>query len=125
MPEASISTGVGANKTLIIEDDPTVGRLIERMLQGQSTVARVDSANEAVRLLATERFDVVVCDLQIPGMSGTALLSYARERLPEARRVLMTAGIPPDAAKVLCHAVLTKPFTRGALLEAAGMSSEG
>ncbi|TME70342.1 MAG: response regulator, partial [Chloroflexi bacterium] len=63
--------GDAVKTLLVVEDDPVQQRYIEDLMTAAdvSTVA-VSSGDEALELLARERFDCVVLDLGLPGMSG-------------------------------------------------------
>jgi CheY-like chemotaxis protein len=75
------------------------------------------------RLLDGERFDLVLCDVTMPHLSGLELLERLRERRPESadRLVLITGGpVSPEAQSSLeaCAAPrLSKPFEATALRE--------
>ena len=81
--------------------------------------ARVDEAEtgfEALRVLATKSFDVVVVDVNMPGINGLELLSFMQKspRQQGARRILIsTQAEGPDTvrgAELGANAFLRKPF---------------
>jgi DNA-binding NtrC family response regulator len=88
-------------RVLVIDDDPRLGRLTARMLEREHEVAAVTSAREAlVRIGAGESFDLVLCDVMMPELTGVDF----HERLPLIaphlldRVVYMTGGVfTPDA----------------------------
>jgi two-component system alkaline phosphatase synthesis response regulator PhoP len=75
-------------KALVVEDDPDIVELIAYYLKAEdfSTVAWADG-RRALEQLRTEKFDVVILDLQLPGMDG---LSLCREIRGDKR----TSGLP-------------------------------
>lgn len=75
-------------RALVVEDDPDIVELIAHYLkaEGFSTVAS-DDGRRALERLRTETFDVVILDLQLPGMDG---LSLCREIRGDKR----TSGLP-------------------------------
>lgn len=65
---------------LLVDDDSKVLSLLERALaSGSVRVRSVSTGAEALSLLATEAFDAVVSDIQMPGISGLKLLRAVRE----------------------------------------------
>jgi CheY-like chemotaxis protein len=58
-------------RVLVIEDDPKFGGLIGRVLAPPHEVLVLTRAQEALgRIARGERFDLILCDLMLPGMSG-------------------------------------------------------
>jgi len=88
----------GLLRVLLVDDDPDMRSLLEIMLSEDGRFAVVGHASdgaEAVRLGITRRPDVVVLDLQMPGMDGLTALPLLRERLPAARIVVVSAFPDP------------------------------
>jgi DNA-binding NtrC family response regulator len=70
-----------AARALIADDDPQLLRALARILRDAGLqVQTADSCREALELVASESFDVIVTDLFMPDMSGTEILAMARER---------------------------------------------
>jgi two-component system response regulator GlrR len=84
-------------------------------------VSAVDSAESALARVATERPDLVLSDVRLPGRDGLALFDELRARHPALPVILLTAhGTIPDAVAATARGVfgyLTKPFDSQALLE--------
>jgi two-component system response regulator AtoC len=74
---------------LVIDDDLEVNRSLERVLQtlGYSTTTAL-SGEEGLSLLNSRVFDLVLCDLKLPGTSGLDVLSEHARKVPI---ILMTA----------------------------------
>jgi response regulator RpfG family c-di-GMP phosphodiesterase len=78
-------------RILLVEDEPMLRRAIGRVLSDATCVIEyAERAEPALELLAERRFDILVTDLHMPGMSGLDLLRRAREITPETRRVLLS-----------------------------------
>ena len=75
---------------LCVDDEPRVFQAMQRQLAPEFEVVGTDSAPEALAWLADASFDVIVSDMRMPGMDGTALLSGARAVRPDTARVLLT-----------------------------------
>lgn len=86
-------------RILCVDDEPRVLETIARVLRGRYTV--VTALGAAVALAELERdqgFAVIVSDVRMPGMDGIAFLARARERAPDAVRVLLTGHAELEAA---------------------------
>lgn len=74
---------------LIIDDDPEVNRSLELVLQTLGyTTATASSGDDGLSLIAQSSFDLVLCDLKLPGISGLDVLKEASQKVPI---ILMTA----------------------------------
>jgi CheY-like chemotaxis protein len=71
---------VGISKVLVVDDDPSIRRLVCDVLQayGYSTVAAEDGF-AALRMVQSEQPDCVVLDVMMPGLDGHAVLTRIRE----------------------------------------------
>ncbi|WP_375398633.1 PAS domain-containing protein [uncultured Sphingomonas sp.] len=108
-----------AGHVLVVDDERLVRMAIADMLENLGyRTTEVSDAGEAERLLANgERFDLVVTDHLMPGMSGAELASTIRQRWPRLPVLILSGyadveGIPPDLPR------LTKPFREPELAEA-------
>ena len=77
---------------LIVDDEPASRELLDIILSeaGYGTVCVAGGA-EALDRLADRRFDVVVSDLQMPGMDGLELTQEIRRRSPQMEVLILTA----------------------------------
>ncbi len=112
-------------RVLIVDDDADLLRLLAmRLAAAGYRVASAESAEEALRLLNTERPQLVISDVQLPGADGLALFERIRERHPALPVILLTAhGTIPDAVEATARGVftyLTKPFDGKLLLQKVG-----
>ncbi len=92
---------------LIAEDDASVRTSLEQVFSilGYS-VRTVTNGLQAVAALREQVPDILLCDLNMPGMSGYELLSIVNRRFPDIRAVAMSGaflgevvagGVPADA----------------------------
>lgn len=93
------------------------------------TVTTSTSALEAAALIEGESFDVIVSDLRMPAMDGIAFLTVARNKLPEARRMLVSGYADLDSAisainRVGVDRLLTKPWNSNELVGAVRAAAE-
>jgi signal transduction histidine kinase/CheY-like chemotaxis protein len=93
------ATVVRRGRILVVDDEPFVANVLRRTLH-EHDVTVVESAEAALASLAAgERYDVVLSELLMPGMSGIDLYrELARRDAALARRVVFVAGGPLDAA---------------------------
>jgi len=85
--------GKGAARILVVDDEAEMRRLIADYLRDMEHYAVADAASgfEALGLLAKQPFDLILSDINMPGMRGFELLDIVRERFPSMKRVLITA----------------------------------
>lgn len=102
---------------LVVDDDPTIGDLIQEVLeQAGYGVQRAYSGTEALLVLEHRRPDLVLLDLMLPGLSGEALLPRL-EGLPVI--VVSAKAAVNDKVNLLLGGAadyLTKPFDTQELL---------
>jgi len=109
-------------RILVVDDEPRMGKALQRLLAPAHEVTTAQSAREALDLVSGgARFDVILCDLMMPGMSGMALHAELGRAAPElaARMVFMTGGAYTAEAQRFLEQVpnrrLEKPFRPEAL----------
>ncbi|HIK53910.1 MAG TPA: response regulator [Synechococcales cyanobacterium M55_K2018_004] len=72
----------GWGSVLVVDDDPALRLLITRQLRGEvEQVIAVASGQEALALLATQSFDLMLLDLIMPGLSGYQVLETLKNNL--------------------------------------------
>lgn len=81
-------------RVLVIDDEQMVASSLARMLGSRYAVKAVDGGREALDLLASEpAFDVILCDLMMPEMSGMDFFAEVQRRFPHlAPRVIFLTG---------------------------------
>ena len=110
------------SRILMIDDEPAVGRSIRLLLAPDHEVINVTRALDGLaRLDAGEHFDLILCDVMMPEMSGIELYEQLERRFPAylQRIVFMTGGAftsqARDALEQLGAPRLEKPFSEAAL----------
>lgn len=110
-------------QVLIVEDETALGQVLLEEIGRYHDVMVADRADLALELLAKRRFDVVLCDLRMPGMSGEALYASVREQNPtqaEAFIFMSGIGFVPEVERFLAASgrpLLHKPFAPSRALE--------
>jgi DNA-binding NtrC family response regulator len=113
---------------LVVDDQPPVREFLVRWLgpAGYET-AQAPDAEAALSLLAERSFDVVLCDVQMPGRGGLWLVDQLRDKFPGVAIVLATGDstVPPVVSMqsgVVDYVV--KPFVRERVLDAVSRAVE-
>ncbi|MBN1865966.1 response regulator [Candidatus Sumerlaeota bacterium] len=102
-------------RILVVEDEAVVRDLLSEILTQQGhKVATAGDGSEALDLLRKNSFDMVLSDLQMPGLSGLDLISSIKSRQPTLP-VVVVSGYPAlnkaiDAMKAGATDFITKPF---------------
>ncbi|WP_447874776.1 two-component system response regulator GlrR [Serratia fonticola] len=108
---------------LLVDDDPSLLKLLGMRLTSEGFhVTTAESGQEALRLLAREKIDLVISDLRMDEMDGMALFAEIQKYQPGMPVIILTAhGSIPDAVAATQQGVfsfLTKPVDRDALYKA-------
>ena len=107
---------------LLVDDDADLLRLLSMRLKAAGhRVSCAASAEAALAQLALERPQLVISDVQLPGLDGLTLFDRIHASHPSLPVILLTAhGTIPDAVEATARGVfsyLTKPFDGKALLQ--------
>jgi PAS domain S-box-containing protein len=109
-------------RILVVDDEPMVCRSVSRILSGAHEVVISSGAREALgRLGAGEHFDLILCDLMMPEMTGMDLYERLRSDWPDAatRIAFLTGGAFTSVARTFLEKVsrpcIEKPFEPQAL----------
>ncbi|KPK53338.1 MAG: hypothetical protein AMJ63_06680 [Myxococcales bacterium SG8_38_1] len=108
---------------LIVDDSSAVRAFVRASLEdaGFARVQEAETGFEALRLLASNTFDVVIVDVNMPDINGLELLAFMRRspRQQAARKILISTQMDgPDAKRGIdlgADAFLQKPFEVGEL----------
>jgi two-component system, NtrC family, response regulator HydG len=86
-------------KILIVDDEAKLAKMLAQMLEADHyQVERASDGRAAIERLESERFDVVVTDLKMPGADGLAVLRAAKRNAPSTEVIVMTAFASVDTA---------------------------
>jgi two-component system response regulator YesN len=82
-------------RVLIVDDEPYIVHCLADLLAAQSDmnldICQAYSADEALRHLERQRIDILMSDIEMPGMLGLALIRTVRDRWPACKTLLVTA----------------------------------
>ncbi len=124
VPTAAVPAGVDAptieprGRLLFIDDEPDLCECMQEALAPQHDVVTTTDASQALKLLAAgQRFDLILCDMRMPEMTGTDFCTRVGTDNPsQASRVVLmsggyTRGHPGDPLPMaLLRPLLEKPF---------------
>lgn len=111
------SSSVTTRRTvLLVDDDQHVRKLVRMMLERAGfRVVEAESAEDALeQFSAMDSVDLLVSDLQMPGLSGLELFDRLVERLPSMRVLFISGAASPDDLAAIAGrggALLDKPFS--------------
>jgi signal transduction histidine kinase/CheY-like chemotaxis protein len=109
-------------RILAVDDDPDVAFIVRAFLEPLGyRVAVATTADQALSLARTETFDLVLCDVGLPGKSGLDVCHALRESGFGGKLVLMTGwdggAVKADGRAAACDTILGKPFMGEELLQ--------
>jgi two-component system cell cycle sensor histidine kinase/response regulator CckA len=105
---------------LLTEDDPVVRAVLETLLkQGGYDLVVAADGQEALQKSEEHkgRIDILVADVQMPGMTGTDLAKEMRKSRPDLRVILLSASLQGLLVLDSTWHFIQKPFVAKALLE--------
>ncbi len=99
---------------LVVDDDDIIRETLLELLDGNYQCQEASTAEEALRKLQAQPFDLVLTDVSLPGVSGGELLERVRELYPETPVIIMSGLSDQDQAQSLSKRgafdYLLKPF---------------
>src|SRR6516162_7761901 len=106
---------MAATHILVVDDEPLIrDTLSEYLLQEGFQVTACASGEEALERAAGRRFDVALCDVQLPGIDGVELLQRLLKFSPQTFVLLITAYATVESAveafQAGAHDYLMKPI---------------
>jgi CheY-like chemotaxis protein len=109
-------------RVLVVDDEPEVLNLLVPFLRKQGyTVSEAQDGDQALEKILTDRPNIVVLDVMMPGLSGWEISRYVRERSElDPVRIIMATGIGKETNAATsplygADAYIDKPFRLDAL----------
>jgi len=111
-------------RILVVDDEPVMGSVLRRIFGAAHDVTVAEHGKMALALLdGGADFDVVLCDVVMPDLSGPQLYETVRQRHPRLldRFIFITGGALHEKSSLflasIANPVLQKPFELGPLRE--------
>jgi len=100
---------------LVIEDEPTLARLLSYNLTREGYEATVaENGSDGLRLAVTMGFDLIILDIMLPGLNGFEVLARLREQDVKTPVIILTARSAEDeivrGLRLGADDYMTKPF---------------
>ncbi len=108
---------------LVVDNEASILQMISDVLEVEGyKMVTASEGLEGSRLLSEKSPDLIISDYSMPGMNGLELLEMAREKVPEAARILCTGYADVEMAlsavnKGAVNRILTKPFSPDELVQ--------
>ena len=102
-------------RILFVDDEPMVLKGLQRTLRkmrNEWEMVFTDSSKQALDILASEPFDVIVSDLRMPEMDGAQLLAEVKNKHPQVVRIILSGQVEQETtfkSVRLAHQSLSKP----------------
>ena len=110
------------HKLLVVDDEPAITRMLERLLREDFDVVTALSGAEALELLTVHDIALIISDQRMPGMTGVEFLKRSAEVRPHCVRIILTGYT--DAADLVeainsgvIYKYVTKPWVNTDLMQ--------
>jgi len=102
-------------KILLVDDDDSIRWVLNEALEDLGLkVTQSNNAEDAIKFLVSDKFDLVISDVRMPGTSGIELLNHCQKSFPDLPVIIMTAHSDLDSAVTAytkgAFEYLPKPF---------------
>lgn len=123
-PRSDPTSATRRGRVLVIDDEELICNLLISMLSPQHEVTGLSNAREAMqRIVEGARYDVILCDLMMPDMTGMDFYAALQKHAPEqvSQLVFLTGGAFTEASRRFLDSIantqLSKPFTLPEVLD--------
>jgi two-component system response regulator AtoC len=118
-----------SSKILLVDDEPSMRHMLRLVLEkGGYWIAEAADGESALTLMEKEHFDLVLCDIRMPGMDGLSFIREAVRRRIPATLIMMSAYGTFDTAiecmKLGAYDYISKPFKPDEVLLALKKAEE-
>lgn len=109
-------------KTLLVDDDEMIRNALVMAFKSKGCCLKVyENAEKGLQALEKERFDIIICDLRLPGMDGLEFFKMANNHPSHILKVLISAFGDPEliceSSRIGVHAFIQKPFSVKQLID--------
>ncbi len=82
---------------LVIDDDPVYRNLLRSILKEKSNVFAAEAPSLGFKIMNNQSIDIIICDFQLPEMSGIKVLEIVKEEYPGIEVIMISASGDMDA----------------------------
>lgn len=79
------------NKILVVDDEDALRTVLSAELEGEGyQVATAADGQEAINILGTSAFDLILLDIKMPNVDGFEVLRFVKEKHPKTKVIMLT-----------------------------------
>jgi DNA-binding NtrC family response regulator len=79
------------NRVMVVDDEEALRTVLSAELQGEGyQVASAGDGQEAINILTTQEFDLILLDIKMPNVDGFEVLKFVKDRHPKTKVVMLT-----------------------------------
>ena len=106
---------------LVVDDEESVRRLLSNILaRGEYECTLAADAAEARKFIKDRNFNLILCDVTMPGESGIDFIQHVAAKYPDTAIMMMTAvdnpAVAETALKIGVYGYMIKPFNPNEVL---------
>ncbi len=103
------------NKILVIDDEENMCHMLENILKNAGYIVHTSiDSKEGLKKMDDFKYDIILCDLKMPGMDGIAVLRKIRDKIQDTAVIMMSAygtiDTAIEAVKLGASDFISKPF---------------
>jgi DNA-binding NtrC family response regulator len=111
-------------RVLIVDDDVTIRDTLYELLSEDYVCQTAETAEKAFARLDADKYDVVLTDISMPGLSGLELLGHVRQKFPDTPVIIISGIGDQEHAQGLIRLgafdFLLKPFSLDVVEKSVG-----
>lgn len=117
-------------KAIVVDDSPFIRETLKSLLSenGFEVIGEAEEGNELLNILKTSKVDLIMLDINMPGMNGMEALENVRNDYPNINVIMCTAVNDKDvidsAMTLGAVGFVTKPFLPEAIIASLGRISK-
>ena len=107
-------------KVLILDDEEPIRQMIRQLLENNYSCTSAANVANARECLKDSNFEVILCDINMPGESGIDFIRYVMAEYPDTAVIMVTGVNDPEVAETAleigAYGYIIKPFRRSELI---------
>ena len=110
-------------RVLIVDDEEDQLEVMKRILRDEYAVVGVNSGRDAIKMLGNEEYDLIICDVKMPGIDGAGIYEWIKANRPHMEKKILfsTGDVLGSKAERLIEKIgenyITKPYNMEELLK--------